>query len=329
MNMRHCLILLFALICAPFSIQAAEPPRVVVSIAPMHSLIAGLMKGITTPELLVKGGTSHHGFSLRPSQIRTITQANVIFWLGAEAETFLKRPLANARPEQRVFNLTQSPGLTLLGTRSGQKWQAKHDEESSGSHDHRYEDEATDPHIWLDPLNAQVIVKTATVVLIEADPERADQYQENSDRLLFRLQNLDMEMRNAVALARGKPYLVFHDAYQYFEHRYGLNAAGAISISPERRPGAKRLREIQRTLKEINAHCIFVEPQFPSNFLQAIVGEGEYYTGTLDPLGIDIPPGPDMYFILIRRLSSTLVACLRQVYVGDELEPTKTTQPAH
>jgi len=311
MNMRHCLILLFALISTSFSTQAAEPPRVVVSIAPLHSLITGLMKGITTPELLVKGGTSHHGFSLRPSQMRTITQANVIFWLGAEAESFLERPLASARPEQRIFNLMQSPGLTLLGTRSGETWQAEHQVEGSGPHDHRHAGKATDPHIWLDPLNAEAMVKAATVVLVEADPERAAQYRENSDRLLFRLQNLDIEMRDSVALALGKPYLVFHDAYQYFEHRYGLKAAGAISISPERRPGAKRLREIQRTLKETNARCIFVEPQFPSNFLQAIVGEGEYYTGTLDPLGIDIPPGPDMYFILMRRLSSSLVSCLR------------------
>ncbi|MFC1684581.1 zinc ABC transporter substrate-binding protein [Pseudomonadota bacterium] len=322
MNIRHCLILLLALASTPFSIRAAEPPRVVVSIAPVHSLIAGLMKGVAAPELLVKSGVSHHSFSLRPSHMRAITQANAIFWLGAEAETFLGRPLASARPEQRIFNLMQSPGLTLLGTRSGGAWREEHEEKDSGAHDHRHEGKTTDPHIWLDPLNAEAMVKAATVVLIKADPERAAQYQENSDRLLFQLQNLDMEMRDSVALAKGKPYLVFHDAYQYFEHRYGLNAAGAISISPERRPGARRLREIQRTLKEINAHCIFVEPQFPSNFLQAIVEEGEYNTGTLDPLGIDIQPGPDMYFILMRRLSSALVACLCQVYADEEMEPT-------
>jgi len=323
MNIRHCLILLFALASTAFSIQAAEPPRVVVSIAPVHSLIAGLMKGIATPELLVKGGVSHHGFSLRPSHMRTITQADVIFWLGAEAETFLKRPLASARPEQRIFNLMQSPGLALLDARSGEAWQAEHEEKGPGSHDQRHEDEAIDPHIWLDPLNAEAMVKAATAVLIEADPERAAQYQENSDRLLFRLQNLDMELRDAVALAQGKPYLVFHDAYQYFEHRYGLKAAAAISISPERRPGARRLREIQHRLKEIDAHCIFVEPQFPSSFFLFFIGKGEYYTGTLDPLGIDIPPGPDMYFILMRRLSSSLVDCLGQVYTGSKLDLSK------
>jgi zinc transport system substrate-binding protein len=319
MNLHHCLILLVALAIAPYRIQAAEPSKVVVSIAPLHSLIAGLTKGITTPELLVKGGVSPHGFSLRPSHMRAISEADVIFWLGAEAEAFLERPLANARPVQRVFNLMQSPGLTLLDSRTGDHWPTEPQDAGHEGHEHAHDGRGIDPHIWLNPLNAETLVKAATIVLMEADPERAAQYRENSDRLLFRLQNLDLELQDAVTMALGKPYLVFHDAYQYFEQRYGLNAVGAISVSPERRPGARRLQEIRQLLKETKAHCIFTEPQFPATYLKVITEGGDYYSGTLDPLGIDIPAGPDLYFILMRRLTSALVACLCQVYVGSEL----------
>jgi zinc transport system substrate-binding protein len=312
MNLRSCLILVLLLgipqsLCA----HAKEPPRVVVSIGPIHSLIAGLTRGITEPELLVKGGVSPHNFSLRPSHMRTITQADIIFWLGAEAETFLQRPLANAKPKQQIFNLTQSPGLTLLPSRSGGNWEEE-------THDHEHEHKAIDPHVWLDPLNAEAMVKAATLVLIEADPERAEQYLENLERLLLRLKKLDLEIRDAVTMALDKPYLVFHDAYQYFEHRYGLKAVGAITLSPEQKPGARRLKEIREKIQQTRARCIFTEPQFPAKYLEVITEGGDYYSGILDPLGVDIPPGPDMYFILMRRLSSALVSCLRQAHTGGE-----------
>lgn len=325
MNLHRCFILLVLWGASlPFSAQAGEPPRVVVSIGPIHSLIASLTKGITEPELLVKGGVSHHGFSLRPSHMRAISQANVIFWLGAESEAFLARPLANAKPQQRIFNLMYSPGLTLLQTRTGGDWEEEsHD--TAEAHDHGAE--SIDPHIWLDPLNAEAMATAATAVLIEADPERAAQYRENHERLLFRLQNLDLEMRDAVTMALGKPYLVFHDAYQYFEKRYGLKAVGAVTLSPEQKPGARRLKEIREKLKRTQAHCIFTEPQFPSKHLQVITEGGDYYSGVLDPLGVDIAPGPDLYFMLLRRLSSSLVSCLCQVYVGDELQPGKEPPP--
>ncbi|HEC17354.1 MAG TPA: zinc ABC transporter substrate-binding protein [Sedimenticola sp.] len=300
----------------PIPALAAAPPRVVVSIAPVHSLITGVMQGAAAPELLVKGGASPHGYSLRPSQVRALSRADVIFWTSEETEAFLRRPLAAARAGQHIVKLMDLPGLTLLPARSGGAWE----------HAHKEHPESMDSHIWLDPLNARVIVQAAAKILAQTDPERTSLYEDNAGRLLRRLKALDEEIRGLTAPLAGKPYLVFHDAYQYLEHRYGLSALGAITTDPERRPGARRLREIRKRLRASGARCIFVEPQFPSSHLEAITGGGQYIIGRLDPLGADIPPGPDMYFILMRRLAGAIAGCLTQAHAGSGITDERPAQ---
>ncbi len=302
--------------------SAAEPPRVVVSMAPIHSLVAGVMKGIGRPELLVKGGSSPHNTRLKPSQMRSLSQADLIFWLGEEAEGFLQRPLESASREQRVVKILALPGLLLLPLRRGGVWENRHHGTPDDDHQHAaaQRPEHIDSHVWLDPFNAKVIAQAVADTLSEIDPARASQYQENAKQLIFRLENLHLEISAVVATAVDKPHIVFHDAYQYFEHRYHLKAAGSITLDPDRKPGARRLREIAQKLQDANAHCIFSEPQFPSSHLKILTGNGQYYSGTLDPIGSSIPPGRDMYFTLMRRLVSDFVSCLCQIYAGDEFE---------
>ncbi|MCF6353691.1 MAG: zinc ABC transporter substrate-binding protein [Candidatus Polarisedimenticolaceae bacterium] len=305
----------------PAWVSAAEPPRVLVSMAPIHSLVAGVMRGISTPELLVKGGISPHNTRLKPSQMRLLSQADLIIWLGEEAEGFLRRPLENRSKNQQTLKILALPKLLLLPLRKGGIWEKEHhNTQDAHGHATAQQPEHIDSHVWLDPLNAKIIAQAVADTLSKMDTEHASQYQENAQRLIFRLENLHLEISAVVATAINKPHIVFHDAYQYFEHRYHLTPAGSVTLDPGRKPGARRLREIQQKLQETNAHCIFSEPQFPSSHLKILAGDGQYYSGTLDPIGSSIPPGPDMYFILMRRLVSDFVSCLCQIYAGDEFE---------
>jgi len=327
MILRFSFTLWMFILAVPALSSAAEPPKVMVSIAPTHSLVSGVMRGIATPELLIKGSISPHNAHLKPSQMRSLSQAEVIFWLGEEAEGFLKHPLENASSSQHIVKILDLPKLLLLPLRSGGIWEThSHNAPDDQDHEHTAErPENIDSHIWLDPFNAKIITQAVADTLSEIDAERAGQYQENATRLIYRLENLHLEIGDVAVAAINKPYIVFHDAYQYFEYRYHLKAAGSVTIDPDRKPGAKRLRAIQQKLQETNAHCIFSEPQFPSSHLKILIGENQYYSGTLDPIGTDISPGPDMYFILMRRLVSDFVGCLCQIYVGDEI---KEEEPA-
>ena len=282
--------------------QAAQPPRVVVSIAPLHSLVAGVMEGVAVPALLVQGNASIHTYTLRPSQVRALNHAQVVFRIGSELESFLNKPLAALNDKVRIINLIDWPGMTLLPTRSGGLW---------GQHtDHHGKSHYTDNHIWLDPGNAKVIVSAAVEVLSEIDPERAARYRNNGKKLRAKLDKLDQQLSTTLAPVKTVPYLVFHDAYHYFEARYGLNAAGAVTPSPEHIPGARRLREVRKYIRTTAARCLFREPQFSPAWLQLISEGTQLKIGTLDPLGATLKPGPELYFTLMHQLAKSLTDCL-------------------
>jgi len=284
--------------------QATELPRVVVSIAPLHSLVAGVMEGVAAPELLVRGNASIHTYTLRPSQVRALNHARVVFRIGNELESFLNKPLAALDKKVHIVNLIDWPGITLLATRSGGLWE-RHTRHH-GKHSY------TDNHIWLDPQNAKIIVSAIVEVLSETTPEHASHYRANGKKLLAKLDELDRQLGATLAPVKSVPYLVFHDAYHYFETRYGLNAVGAVTPNPEHMPGARRLREIRKYIHATHAHCLFREPQFSPAWLQLISEGTQLKIGTLDPLGASLEPGPDLYFTLMRQLAASLTDCLRK-----------------
>jgi len=313
---------------------AAAAPDVVVSIKPVHSLVAGVMTGIDEPALLVKGAGSPHAYSLRPSEAEALAEADVVFWVGDGLETFLHKPLGALAPDARVVELAELDGIALLPAREGGAWETHAQaEEEHGEHDHEHEhDEHADHddtdevehreahaehdhgehdlHIWLDPANAVQMVEVSADILSEVDPENASRYRANAERMTERLRALDAEIGAALAPVRDVPFIVFHDAYHYFEARYGLNAAGSITLNPERAPGAKRLYEIRSKLLELGASCVFSEPQFEPALITTVVEGTSAGTGALDPLGAEIAAGPDAYFELMRELTATFVDCL-------------------
>lgn len=291
--------------------SAAEPPRVVASLPPLQGLAAAVLDGIAEPEVLVRGGGSEHAYAVRPSAARALGAADLVLWVGPGLETFLEKPLATlARPEA-VLAVAELPGVTLLPRRAGEAWGAGHGEgEEQEDHEHEREHSATDLHLWLDPDNAIAITAAIADRLSAIDPARAERYRQNAVGAIARIGALDRALAEELAPVRAVPFLVFHDAYQYFERRYGLMAVGAVAIQPERPPGARHLAELRRRLAATEARCIFAEPQFRPDLVETLREGTDLRAGTLDPLGADLPVGPGQYEALMRGLAASLTACL-------------------
>jgi len=301
----------------PAITRAAEGPKVVTSIKPVHSLVAGVMVGAGSPALLVPGGGSPHAYTLRPSQARRLQEADLVFWIGDGMETFLAKPLGALARGARVVALYRAPGGTLLATRRGGVWDdhgAARDEAASAQREPNHDDNnahgSVDMHVWLDPANAQAMAGAIAEALAETDPANAARYRANGEDLRQRLGALDRELRRTLAPVAARPYVVFHDAYQYFEARYGLSAAGAITVSPGRPPGARRLAEIRARIVATGARCVFAEPQFPPPLVRTVIEDTAAKAAILDPLGAELTAGPETYFTLMRALARALADCL-------------------
>lgn len=284
-----------------------SPPQVVVSIKPIHALVAGVMQGVAEPTLLIKGGGSPHGYVLRPSEARALANADLIVWVGHSLEGFLEKPLENLARKARALELITALKNDLLPIRKTGSFDAHN--HNSGHHDHA--DAEVNPHLWLSPRVAKKIVAQTASELTNLDPLHKSQYQENATRLAQRLNRLDQQLAEKLAPVKDIPYIVFHDAYQYFEHSYGLNAVGALTIDPERKPGAKRIREIRDKIKNSGAKCLFSEPQFEPRLIATITEGTNTRTGILDPLGADLPSGEESYFQLLNNLVDNLINGLR------------------
>jgi len=303
-------ITIFSLFLAALDVGAwaAEPqsPKVVVSIKPLHSLVAGVMAGVGEPQLLIKGGGSPHGYSLRPSEARLLADAQLVVWVGHKLESFLEKPLSTLGTNARQLELAEALESDLLPSREGGGWDAhekNHDHDEQGDHDQ---------HLWLDPRLAKQIVEKTAAALAEIDPVHQQQYQKNAAQLKVRLDSLHAQLKTKLAPVKNVPYVVFHDAYQYFEGTYGLNAVGSITIDPERKPGARRIREIREKIKGLNARCVFSEPQFEPRLVATVIEGSGARTGVLDPIGAELPAGPETYFLLLNALADNLVAGLRE-----------------
>jgi zinc transport system substrate-binding protein len=280
----------------------AEPPRVVVSLKPIHGLVAGVMAGLDQPHLLLAAGADPHSHAMRPSEARALARADVVFWVGPALEGYLQKPLASLAAKAQVIALSDSPGVRYLPAREGGVWEEAQDH---GQHEH-----FRDPHVWLDPRNAHAIVRHAVAILAGLDPRNVGTYRRNGDRVIAQLVALEVEISGLLAPVRALPYMVLHDAYQYFETRFHTNAVGAIAIAPDRKPGARRIATIRRRLAQGKVRCLFREAQYPAKVVDTLTLGMDVRVASLDPIGRDIAPGPKAYGQLLRQLSRSLENCL-------------------
>ena len=299
------------MLCVTTIIVASEL-KVVVSIKPYHSLVSGIMQDISEPLLLIKGNYSPHSYALRPSSAEDLQQADLVFWGGEMLEGFLKKSLKSLASRAKLVTLQETEDLKLLPLRSGKGWKViKSDSvEYYSVEDETESNYGTDPHIWLDPQNAKIISRKIVKVLTEMDPRNAQLYNRNGEKYSLRLDLLDLEMKAKMAKVAETPYFVFHDAYQYFERRYRLNAVGSMTLHIDYGSSARRLMEVRKTIEREKIICIFREPQFSPKLLQTVIIGTKVKIGTLDPLGVGIEPGSELYFTLLNNLSSSLSRCL-------------------
>lgn len=296
---------------------ALAVPNVVASTKPVHSLVSAVMAGVGEPGLIVKGAASAHTYSLRPSDAAALENADVVFWTGHGMELFLADALKILSTKAQTVELAESEGIELLPMREGGAFEPhshggeEHDHEGHDhDHDHEHEHGEGDMHFWLDPENAKLMVTEIARVLSAADPDNAAAYKVNAETEIAALGTLETEISATLAGVKDKPFIVFHDAYQYFEKRFGLDVAGTVTVSPETMPGAARVDELRTKVGELGATCVFAEPNFEPAIVRTVVEGTSAKAGVLDPEGSALAEGPGLYGDLLRGLAAGLVDCL-------------------
>ncbi len=311
--------------------------KVVASIKPIHSLASYLMDGIGKPDLIVDGYSSPHGFALKPSHAKMLQDADIIFYVGEGLENFLEKPLKSIAKKAEKIELMEIKGLNKLKFRERNIFDGHddhgHDEDGhkeDDHDDHKHEEDGHkeddhddhghdedgheghahgeyDPHIWLDPENAKVILNEMVEHLIENDAKNASAYKSNLNKALKDIDGLLKSVKSE--LNKDFKSIVFHDAYQYFEERFNVNVMGAFTVNTDVMPGAEQLSEIREIIEHDKVSCIFSEPQFNPDIIEAVAKDMNIKTGVLDPLGATLDPGKDLYFDLIKNMSKSFKGC--------------------
>ena len=378
-------------VCAGWaSVGLADVPRVAVDIAPVHSVVAAVMGDVGEADLVLPPGASPHGYSMRPSEARAVSSADLIVWMGPALTPWLDTTIDALGADSNLLTLLSYPETELLDVREGATFVAhdhdhgeveahdahddhahdehaehkehdehahddhdehahddhdehahdEHAEDAHGDHDHDAHDEhahddhdahdehahdenadeahaeaghaehahsGTDPHAWLDPRNASVWADAIADALSEIDPDNAAAYASNAAQFRVDMAELETEIASIVSPVSCRPFVVFHDAYHYFEHRFEIEAVGAVSASDAAAPSPARVAELRDEIAELGAVCALSEPQFNPGILNAL---GDVRLGEVDPLGVTLTPGPALYPDLIRNMATTLKTCL-------------------
>jgi zinc transport system substrate-binding protein len=320
-KLKEIPLILTILSLVTFIAPANADVKVVTSIKPLHSLASYLMDGVGKPDLIVDGYNSPHGFSMKPSHAKMLQNADLIFWVGEDLESFLEKPLSSIAKKAEKIELMEIKGLNILKFRERNIFDDHDDHDDHDGHakkkkkdDHDDHDDHEghghgeyDPHIWLDPINAKVILKEMAEHLIENDSKNASSYKSNLDKALNDIDKLTMNVMTD--LNQTVSSIVFHDAYQYFEKRFNVNILGAFTVNTDVMPGAEQLAEIREIIEHDKVSCVFSEPQFNPDIIKAVSKDMNIKTGVIDPLGATLKPGKDLYFDLIRNMSASFKGC--------------------
>ena len=292
--------------------------KVVASIKPIHSLASYLMDGVGKPDLIVDGYASPHGFAMKPSHAKMLQNADLIFWVGEDLESFLEKPLKSIAKKAEKIELMEIKRLTKLEFRERNIFEGHddhgHDEHKEHGHKEDKHDDHQghahgehDPHIWLDPMNAKVILSEMAEHLIENDQENASKYKTNLKKANKDIDKLVKKVKSE--LNKDFKSIVFHDAYQYFEKRFDVNVLGAFTVNTDVMPGAEQLSEIREIIEHDKVSCVFSEPQFNPDIIKAVAKDTNIKTGVIDPLGATLTPGKTLYFDLISNMSKSFKSC--------------------
>ncbi|MDC3280005.1 zinc ABC transporter substrate-binding protein [Gammaproteobacteria bacterium] len=309
-NFRTLSHLLLLLMLFSGSVKA-DGPRVVADIAPIHSLVSMVMDGVGQPQLLVPQNISPHHYSMRPSEAEALQGAQLVVYVGHDMSPWLKPVLQTLAASASALDLSNVDNVMQLSYREGPIF-ADHDEAGHDDHEaHAHHDHGgIDPHMWLDPMNAKLWLYAIAAELIRIDPENKDRYNENA-RSSSRAITLAMaQAEDHLASGNGNGFLVYHDAYHYFEKRFNRDAVGTISAGDASKPSAKRLSELKALFGTQGISCVLTEPQHSSKIVDSVFGGFKPTIGVVDPIGIDLELGSNLYPQLLENIALSIAQCV-------------------
>jgi zinc transport system substrate-binding protein len=319
LNLRAVVGVAAILLSSPAYAQspAAAPLKVVVTLKPIHALALQVLDGVTTPVLVVDGAASPHTYALKPSDAKLFNEADLVVRTSEALEPFTARVVRSLPKSVQVLTLDGAAGIKTLPRRTGATFEAHAHGKGDAKHNHAHAHGggakgkvAIDGHLWLDPDNAKAIIAELARAATAKRPQNAAQITANAAKAAARIDALDRDIATRLATSKGRPYVVFHDALQYFEQRYGLTPVGAITVDPEVPPTAKRLADVRGRIKGLKAACVFSEPGYESKIVQSVIEGTSAKTGVLDPEALGVEKGADAYDAMMRRLADGFQACL-------------------
>lgn len=302
--LKKIILMVFTtLLLLPVQAAQAKKLKVITSIKPIHSLVAGVMGKSGTPTLLLKGGLSPHIFRMRPSHIRALYDADVIFYVDTKLEEFLANTLNKPHRQLKAISLARQKGIKLQPYRNQKVW-------IRGKDTHAPETESDmDLHIWLDPINARKIVEIIEETLSRLDPDHSFTYIQNANRMISRLYDLEEKIREELRPHRNKPMIVYHDAFQYFEKAFSLRSVGAILLKADNTPSVKHLKSLKQLAKSKNITCVLGSPGSHPRIATVVMSGTDAGYETIDPLGLYHDTGPDLYFNMMNEMAQNIVDC--------------------
>ena len=277
--------------------SVASASTILTSFKPIQMIVTELTQGVSEPDVVMNSNASPHDYALKPSDVKKIQNADMLIWLGPDLEAFLTKV---AKSNDNLVTISEIPNINLR-----EFGEDPHDHHHDG-HDHG----SHDPHFWLGIDQVEVASSYISNKLVEVDPQNADVYKKNLEVFLSQLADKKRSIEAQLAPVKDKGYYVFHDAYSYYEDEFGLNKLGHFTVSPERKPGAKTLISIKKTLAKQDVQCVFSEPQFTPAVIESVVRGSSTQKGQLDPVGSDIEVDKGSYFEFLQQLTDSYTSCL-------------------
>jgi len=320
---------------------SADVPQVATDIGPVQSLVARVMDGVGTPDLIIRPGASPHGYALRPSEARALQQADLVVWMGEGLTPWMVKPIRTLAGQAQQIELLEVAGTHVLPLRAhgadmdhdhGHGHVEEHEDHDDEGHEDHVEDNhegdahddeshdgeghddhgTFDTHAWLNPDNARIWLRPIADELARLDPDNAAAYRVNADAAAAELHSLTEEIAATLAPVRDIPFVSFHDAYHYFEDRFGLVSAGTVSPGDATDPSPAQLAALRDRIRANGVTCAFSEPQFDPALLRTASGDRDVTILQLDPLGSLLETGPALYPEMLRAMAQTMAECLGQ-----------------
>jgi len=300
-----------------------EAPKVVVDIAPVHSLVSMVMKGVGEPTLIIPANASPHDYTLRPSAAKALQNADIIFWMGSSLTPWLDRATTTLMKDAQMIALLDTEDTIILEVRDELTFDADHgDHEEHEDHDEHdehkdhvsehkdgHEHHGIDPHAWLSAKNASVWLSVIAAHLSEIDPKNKETYKTNAAVGQKDITDLATDISKTLSGVQGRSFIVYHDAFQYFENDFNFTAAGAISPSDAAPVSPARIAAIRSMIEKEGIDCILSEPQYSQGLIQSVSSGTEVNLGIIDAIGAGITIGPDLYNTLMRNMAKTFADC--------------------